>query len=1635
MVAPVSLVITTYNRQQYLGAAIASILAQTYRDFELLIWDDGSCDRTLEIAQAYACKDSRIRVVAAEHQGRVPSLKAAIAQTQGCYLGWVDDDDLLAPTALAQTVATLDSHSHVGWVYTDYVDIDAHNQILGYGKQCRIPYSPTRMLVDFMTFHFRLIRRLAFEQVGGLEGAPEHCEDYDLSLKLSEVASVYHLQRPLYFYRRHTTNDSVIYSALQRQRAQRTVERAIQRRGLNDQVELKVIGDRFILCRKPQVIPALPVTVRHTATRSTGIFLATLPLLGLAADQAVALVSPAPGQLSSYNQPKGKAPEAQSSASVSAPDQTLLSPQFTQSPLLAQAITPANDGTNTAVTQQGNQFDITGGQLSGDQTNLFHSFEQFGLSSDQIANFISRPEIQNILGRVVGGDPSVINGLLQVTGGNSNLYLVNPAGILVGPSAQLNVPAALTLSTANSIGFGDQWFNVTGSNAYSFLNGNPSQFAFTTSQPGAVVNTGDLTVGSGQALSLIGGTVINTGQIIAPGGQILLSSVPGENIVRLSQPGHLLSLEIVPGSLPTSGNLPITTLPELLTGQDTPGLAVNQAGQAILTATNTVIPQGSGITLASGSLDVSSLSGTGGAIAVLGDRVGLFNASLNASGQTGGGQVFIGGDYQGQGTLPTASRTYVNSGSSITADALATGNGGQVILWGDDVTQFYGNISAKGGAESGNGGFVEVSSPGWLDYQGEVNTSAPNGTVGTLLLDPTNIEVVGNGYNTDNLKDVDAFSDPDLDPVNQVTRLLASAINNAFADVVLQATNNITFDADVIVGFGYSLTAEAGNNIEVNNPISLQGQNALQFTAGNSILLDADLEGGEGSGNVIDLKAGNTIEINGTLDFASGSNTQVIASAGNAITVNADILLNDGSFTSNSSSFDAANTLIKTGGGDIDITATAGDIAVGTLDTERSVFEGSATGGSATLSAFGNITTGDITTRIDSGTGGLIALTSNTGTVTTGDLDASGTSQGGDIRIVAQSSISTGTLNTSASGLRTRSGIGNGGNVFLDPQGDIEVSFINAQGSSRGVGGNVDITTQRFFRATQTFIDQNGIPASISTAGGQGGGQVIIRHSGGSLETPFTVGPDYNSTNGTVGAITTGEDNTVSDGSYPVTYNQGAAPSDIQLITQAPPPPPPPPPPEPDLPDPTVTEHKPPTSLEPGSSLAPTTKAEIKTLDEAREILKQIEDATGIKPALVYVQFVPRSVQVGAQTQEIAASPEDGFTNRETNLTQTFEAYLPLPGTPTQTPVTNSNENDQLELMVLTAEDKPIWKRVDVPRSQVLETAQKFRLEVADPRKIRTTSYLSPAQDLYQWVIAPIQAELKARGIQNLTFLPDPGLRSIPWAALHDGSKFLIEDYSVGLMPSLSLTDTRYTNVRNLQLLAMGASKFDDQRPLPAVPFELANLKSLWQATVVEEDQFTFENVRQLRQRTPFGVVHMATHGEFKTGTPQDSYIQLKDTRLHLDQLRQLGWSNPPLELLVLSACRTALGDENAELGFAGLAVQAGVKSAMASLWYVSDVGTLALMTEFYHQLREDPAATTSDEAMGESPHGTMKAEALRQAQLELLHNKVYLEKGQLLRGSSGESTPISPEFSGSASNTLQHPYYWAAFTLIGNPW
>jgi len=324
---------------------------------------------------------------------------------------------------------------------------------------------------------------------------------------------------------------------------------------------------------------------------------------------------------------------------------------------------------------------------------------------------------------------------------------------------------------------------------------------------------------------------------------------------------------------------------------------------------------------------------------------------------------------------------------------------------------------------------------------------------------------------------------------------------------------------------------------------------------------------------------------------------------------------------------------------------------------------------------------------------------------------------------------------------------------------------------------------------------------------------------------------------------------------------------------------------------------------------------------------------------------------------------------------------------------------NHLEVMIVPPGAKPIHHRLRMAnRKSLLEAVKSFKENVANPSSSRLR-YLLPAQRLYSLTIQPLEQTLKDYEIDTLIFCLGNGLRTVPLAALHDGNNFLIEKYNLAIIPAFNLLDARPVSLKDARVLAMGASEFKTQPPLPAVPRELqAIATNLWTGDVLLNQNFTIANLRAYRNKQPYQIVHLATHADFAPGSVQNSYIQFWDQRLSPNRFMELRLSFPAVELLVLSACRTAVGDPQAELGFAGLAVMSGSRAAIASLWAVSDEGTMALMTEFYRQLKT-----------------LNKTEALRQAQIAML--KQASQEGQIGR------------------NKLSHPYFWAAFTMIGNAW
>jgi len=314
---------------------------------------------------------------------------------------------------------------------------------------------------------------------------------------------------------------------------------------------------------------------------------------------------------------------------------------------------------------------------------------------------------------------------------------------------------------------------------------------------------------------------------------------------------------------------------------------------------------------------------------------------------------------------------------------------------------------------------------------------------------------------------------------------------------------------------------------------------------------------------------------------------------------------------------------------------------------------------------------------------------------------------------------------------------------------------------------------------------------------------------------------------------------------------------------------------------------------------------------------------------------------------------------------------------------------DRLDLLVSVGND---IHRVTVPVDEA--TLRRESLQLRALLEKRTTyQYLPHARRIYDWVIRPIEPLLEKAGVETLVFVPDQPLRSIPLGALHDGRDFLVVRYAIATAPSLTLTEPQPLTVKGARVLASGLTEAVQGFPaLPYVGMELDELNAIGSGAELRDRAFTADNLeRELRDK-PFSIVHVASHAQFESDSRR-SFLLTYDGRMTIDRLENNmklnRYRDEPVELLFLSACQTAAGDERAALGLAGVAVKAGARSALATLWHINDQASSLLVAEFYRQVGQP---------------GVSKAEALRRAQLKMLTDLRY-----------------------------RHPGYWSPFLVIGN--
>jgi CHAT domain-containing protein len=367
------------------------------------------------------------------------------------------------------------------------------------------------------------------------------------------------------------------------------------------------------------------------------------------------------------------------------------------------------------------------------------------------------------------------------------------------------------------------------------------------------------------------------------------------------------------------------------------------------------------------------------------------------------------------------------------------------------------------------------------------------------------------------------------------------------------------------------------------------------------------------------------------------------------------------------------------------------------------------------------------------------------------------------------------------------------------------------------------------------------------------------------------------------------------------------------------------------------------------------------------------------------------------------------------------QAYTPAGLRLTFTPLRGDKSKGFLDLVLIPIQGDVIGKRIDVETATLRGLLSKFYSQLATQEVFNLADPQLPARQLYALLIAPIAADLQRLGITTLLISTDTTLQAIPFAALTDGQRYFGQQYAFSLTPSLRLTPLQPPDTRGrLRTLVAGASKFADMVPLPLVPQELNQLRP-GNPDLYLNSAFTPSLLINAAADPSIKRVHLATHAEFLPGGPTQSKIYTGSRPITLAEfatLRQRRLGNP-LDLFTISACRTALGDTQSELGFAGLALQAGARTAVGTLWYLDDVATSAFFVQFYRYL----------------DLGLPKAEALQATRLAFATGTVHLQ-GDRVVGETGELlSGLTADQRARISNGMKHPYYWAGISMLGSAW
>ncbi len=793
--------------------------------------------------------------------------------------------------------------------------------------------------------------------------------------------------------------------------------------------------------------------------------------------------------------------------------------------------------------QDGNLTVITAGNRS------VINYTGFDIGRNETVRFIQPGAHATVLNRVTTPDPTNIFGQLQ---SNGIVVISNPYGVFFRNGSVVNVGGL-----------------IAGAGKISDADFTAGKVHF-TDLTGDVRNDG--VIAADNRIALMGANVTNNGSLTAAHGMAMMVSGPDVYVgdkngnIFVQANGKALKAAAAAGTTAAGAgsvtNRGAVAAPRVVLGAgDMYSTAIVNSG--LLQGRRIAVNAGpNGSATVGGTLDATSahnptITGKGGDIDVLGGKVTLQGATLDASGSAGGGNVRVGGDFHGADTLARSATTTVDAASAIRADATgATGDGGTVVLWSTTGTTFAGHISARGGSAGGNGGSVEVSSASTLFYRGFADLTATAGRTGSLLLDPDDIIIDTGG------------ADPLPPPVVVVTPP-SSTVTVGFADgpatqtispdtlsgalatsnVILDANNNIVFRAGVTSTAATSLTLNAGNSIYIGDPgtVGTGAATTAALSLGGAFNATVNATGAAAATRapgpaVFAMTSGSTLSAPGGVTIGTGTfGGSVAANIGNftlgAITANGGISVDNSAgaaaaITANGT-LDTTPTVTDTPGGNISLKAATGLTLTGTVDASGA---GTGNGGTVVL----NAGTGDFTANAAS------TITSN----------STGTGNGGNITLSTTGGDLTANGVLSAASLGTGAGAGNGGAVSLtSTTGTVTASAITTRVVGTGDGtagtgqaGNVTLSSSGLLTVGAITATANVSGAASTTTGG-GGAVQLTSSAGGITASTITTSTGNGNALALAGGVTLQANGTLSVGAIDATAPNLGQGGTVQLTS------------------------------------------------------------------------------------------------------------------------------------------------------------------------------------------------------------------------------------------------------------------------------------------------------------------------------------------------------------------------------------------------------------------------------------------------------------------------------------------------------